>query len=154
MIFNTLQVVDSKLGVMTPSGEFWHRYNYDGYGETRTGDPWNVSQPNTFQTIGRIWPVLAGERGEYDLDVGNATGARALLLTMAKVGNSSYLLPEQVWDNNPPSGQPGFTSGKGTFSATPLLWSQAQFIRLAWDIAAGHLTEMPLVVACRYVSCS
>ncbi len=154
VILNTLQVVDSNLGVMTPSGEFWHRYNYDGYGETRTGGPWNVSQPNTFQTIGRIWPVLAGEKGEYNLDVGNTAGARALLLTMARAGNIGYLLPEQVWDNNPPSGQSGFTSGKGTFSATPLLWSQAQFIRLAWDIAAGHLTEMPLVVACRYVGCS
>lgn len=152
-ILNTLSVVDQQLGVITPSGEFWHRYNFDGYGETRTGAPWGVTQPNTFQTLGRIWPVLAGERGEYDLTVGNTSAARAALQTMANAGNDGYLLPEQVWDNEPPAGQAGFLSGKGTFSATPLLWSHAQFIRLAWDVEAGHVTEQPQVVACRYVAC-
>ena len=28
-------VVDRELGVDTPNGQFWHRYNHDGYGETR-----------------------------------------------------------------------------------------------------------------------
>jgi glucoamylase len=41
------------------------------------------------------------------------------------------MLPEQVWDDNPPSGQPGFEPGTGTFSSTPLAWSHAQFVRLA-----------------------
>jgi len=152
-ILNTLSVVDQQLGVVTPSGEFWHRYNLDGYGETRTGAPWGVTQPNTFQTLGRMWPVLAGERGEYDLTVGNTSAARAALRTMTNAGNDGYLLPEQVWDNEPPSGQAGFPWGKGTFSATPLLWSHAQFIRLAWDIEAGRVMEQPQVVACRYVGC-
>jgi glucoamylase len=77
-VLNTLPVVDNQLGVMTPSGEFWHRYNFDGYGETRTGGPWTISQPNTFQTLGRVWPIFAGERGEYELAADDAVGARAL----------------------------------------------------------------------------
>jgi glucoamylase len=153
-VLNTLSVVDKQLGVVTPSGEFWHRYNFDGYGETRTGGPWGISQPDTFQTLGRIWPVLAGERGEYELSVGNTAAAYAALLALARAGNAGFLLPEQVWDNQPPAGQPGFPSGKGTFSATPLNWSHAQFIRLAWDIQAGRITEQPRVVACRYVECA
>lgn len=153
-VLNTLPIVDKLLGVVTPNGEFWHRYNFDGYGETRTGGPWHVTQPNTFQTLGRIWPVLAGERGEYELAAGDPSAARVALLSMALAGNDGYLISEQVWDNQPPSGQPGFQPGEGTFSATPLEWSQAQFIRLAWDIQVGRIAEQPMIVACRYMGCS
>jgi glucoamylase len=61
------------------------------------------------------------------------------------------LLSEQVWDNQPPAGQPGFASGAGTTSATPLAWTHAQFIRLAFDLAAGRLVEQPSIVAERYL---
>jgi glucoamylase len=60
------------------------------------------------------------------------------------------MLPEQVWDQNPPSGQPGFEPGTPTLSATPLAWTHAQYIRLAWDLEAGAVTERPEVVAQRY----
>ena len=36
-ITNTLSVVDSELQVNTPEGPIWHRYNFDGYGETSSG---------------------------------------------------------------------------------------------------------------------
>jgi glucoamylase len=60
------------------------------------------------------------------------------------------MLPEQVWDENPPSGAPGFTPGTGTGSATSLAWTHAQFVRLAWSIDAGEPVERPRVVSCRY----
>jgi len=60
------------------------------------------------------------------------------------------MIPEQVWDENPPSGRPGFRRGEGTFSATPLAWSHAQFIRLAQSIDAGRPVELPRIVARRY----
>jgi glucoamylase len=136
---------------MTPNGMFWHRYNGDGYGEQATGAPWDIGFPSGSQTtIGRIWPIFAGERGEYELAAGKPATAR--LAAMAAAGNDGYLLPEQVWDNNPPSGSPGFPSGEGTFSATPLAWSHAQFIRLAWSIQAGRPVERPAIVACRYTA--
>jgi glucoamylase len=71
---------------------------------------------------------------------------------MARAANdTTFLLPEQVWDHQPPAdGNPQFRPGEPTFSATPLAWSHAQFIRLAWSIDAGRPVETPVIVACRY----
>ncbi|MBV9997691.1 MAG: glucoamylase [Verrucomicrobia bacterium] len=153
IILNSLQVVDAQLGTVTPNGIFWHRYNFDGYGETDTGAPWNVNPPDTFITHGRLWPIFAGERGEYDLAAYNLFGAEGHLIAIARTANEGYMLPEQVWDDRSPSGQPGFVPGAGTTSATPLAWTHAQFIRLAWDIAAGRVAEQPAIVAERYLHC-
>jgi glucoamylase len=151
-ILSTLPVVDQHLEVATPNGSFWHRFDFDGYGETRDGGPWRITDPGDDLTLGRAWPIFAGERGEYELAAGQAAPARGRLDTMARSGNQSLLLPEQVWDGRPPTGQSArFQPGEGTFSATPLIWSHAQFLRLAWSIEAGHPVEQPAVVACRYV---
>jgi glucoamylase len=70
---------------------------------------------------------------------------------MAAASNDGHMLPEQVWAPDfPPAGQPGFPLGEGTFSATPLAWSHAQYVRLAWSIAAGRPVERPSIVAARY----
>jgi glucoamylase len=148
-ILNTIGVVDRQLSTVTPNGRFWHRYTDDGYGEQRNGDPWEINQPPGSQTtIGRTWPIFAGERGEYELAAGHSAAPE--LASIAAVANDGGMLPEQVWDQNPPSGQPGFAPGTPTFSATPLAWTHAQFIRLAWSIEAGHPVEQPAIVACRY----
>jgi glucoamylase len=52
-----------------------------------------------------------------------------------------------VWDGRPPESEP---VGEGTRSATPLAWTHAQFIRLAWSIARGRPVERPCIVAQRY----
>ena len=151
VIINSLKVVDAQLATTTPNGTFWHRYNFDGYGETEKGKPWGVNPADSFITHGRLWVIFAGERGEYDLAADNLFGAEAHLVAMSRTANDGDLLPEQVWDRQPPAGQPGFASGTGTTSATPLAWTHAQFIRLAFDIAAGRLLEQPEVVARRYL---
>jgi glucoamylase len=149
-IRSTLPVVDQHLAVDTPGGRFWHRFDFDGYGETRDGGPWRITDPGADLTLGRAWPIFAGERGEYELAAG--WGAQRFLDTMASTANAGLLLPEQVWDGRPPTDQePRFALGQGTFSATPLAWSHAQFVRLARSIDAGHPVEQPSVVACRYV---
>ena len=61
------------------------------------------------------------------------------------------MLPEQVWDDFPPSGKGGFPVGEGTYSATPLAWTHAQFVRLARSIQAGRPGEQPSIVAERYL---
>jgi glucoamylase len=148
-ILNSIAVIDEKLAVDTPSGRFWHRFVFDGYGETKTGAPWDIGFPPGSQTtLGRAWPIFAGERGEYNLAAGATAGAQ--LAAMAGAANEGGLMPEQVWDDQPPSGSPGFPPGEGTLSATPLAWSHAQFVRLAWSIDAGRPVEQPSVVACRY----
>jgi len=150
-IVNSVRVVDRQLSYDTARGRFWHRASFDGYGETATGDPWILGAPaDSFITHGRGWPLLNGERGEYELAAGRDTAAQAQLATMARAANSGYLLPEQVWDNQSPAGQPGFIPGTPTFSATPLAWTHAQYIRLGWDVAAGSVLEQPAVVAARY----
>jgi glucoamylase len=148
-ILNSIAVADDRLAVDTPNGRFWHRFDFDGYGEQRNGAPWDSFPPDSLATLGRAWPIFAGERGEYELAAG-AT-ATAQLAAMAGAANDGYMIPEQVWDDQPPSGQPGFPPGEGTLSATPLAWSHAQFVRLAWSITAGHPVEQPTIVACRYV---
>ena len=151
VIINTIKVVDTQLSVTTAAGKFWHRYTDDGYGETASGAPWTLTPPDSGATHGRVWPIFAGERGEYEIAAHNLNGAQANLVAMANTANGADLLSEQVWDNEPPSGQPGFASGSGTTSATPLAWAHAQFIRLAFDLAAGRLVEQPAIVADRYI---
>jgi hypothetical protein len=92
------------------------------------------------------------ERGEYQLAA--RSDAQNYLDTIARsADNASWLLPEQVWDHQPPAGTgPDFQPGEPTFSATPLAWTHAQFIRLAWSIDNGAPVETPQQVACRYSS--
>ncbi len=138
-ITNSLKVVDANIKVTTPAGDVWYRYNHDGYGETADGRPY------TGQGIGRLWPVLTGERGEYAIATGQlGTG---YLRTMAATANAGGQIPEQVWDR---ASANGFTFGKGTGSATPLAWAQGQFVRLAVSLSAGRNVETPSVVAQRY----
>jgi glucoamylase len=152
-IINSMKVVDEQLGVQTDRGFFWHRAAFDGYGEFRDGSGWDFGQePDSRTTIGRAWPLLNGERGETLIAAGDLAGAGTQLQTLANAAGPGDMLPEQVWDQNPPAGQPGFAPGTPTFSATPLAWTHAQFIRLAWDLQAGKVTEQPEVVAARYAS--
>ena len=145
VILNSLAVGDAQLRVRTPNGPVWYRFTNDGYGETATGADWNIFPTAARQTFGRLWPLLTGERGEYALIAGRS--AMPHLRTIARTANDGLLLPEQVWDGRPPTSEP---AGEGTRSATPLAWTHAQYIRLAWSIARGRPVERPCVVAVRY----
>jgi glucoamylase len=148
-IVNTLAVVDRELGTQIPAGRLWHRFTSDGYGEQANGGPWNVNwpTPEPTRTYGRLWPIFAGERGEYDLLAGDPASARTRLATIAATANSGLMLPEQVWDTR----SPNLPAGTGTTSATPLAWTHAQYVRLAWSIDAGAPVERPSVMVCRYL---
>ncbi len=149
-VLSSLPVVDRELRYQTANGPFWHRASFDGYGEKRDGSQWEPVPPGSGLTVGRGWPLLSGERGEYTLAARQA--AQRYLDTMARAANdTTFLLAEQVWDHQPPAdGNPQFRPGENTFSATPLAWSHAQFVRLAASIDAGRPVETPTVVACRY----
>ena len=147
---NTLEVVDADLKVTTPNGPFWHRFSFDGYGETRDGGEWGITEPDTGTTLGRGWPLLTGERGEYAVTAGR-DGSR-YLRTMAAATGGSDLLAEQVWDGRPPTGRPCCRAGEGTRSATPLTWSHSGLIRLAWTIEDGVPVDQQPIVADRYAN--
>jgi glucoamylase len=138
VVLNSLQVGDAKLRADTANGPVWHRFSFDGYGETDAGDDWNIFPTAAGQTHGRAWPLLTGERGEYELLAGRR--ADAYLATIARTANDGLMLPEQVWED----------TGAGTRSATPLAWTHAQYVRLAWSIQAGTPIERPSIVAERY----
>src|ERR1035441_2557782 len=90
-----------------------HRYNFDGYGETSSGGDY------TGTGTGNPWPVLSGERGEYDVADGNSSGAQSMLQTMAGAANTGYQISEQVWGGS--TGTGGFTFGQADNSSTPLM---------------------------------
>jgi glucoamylase len=147
---STLPVIDRELRYSTPNGPFWRRASFDGYGEKRDGSQWEPVPTGSGLTLGRGWPLLTGERGEYVLARGR--NAQGYLNTMARsADDSTFFMAEQVWDQRAPADDDASRRpGENTQSATPLVWTHAQFLRLARSIDAGRPVETPRVVACRY----
>ena len=143
-IVNSLAVVDKLLKVQTPNGAAWYRYNHDAYGETDDGGNYDGRTGR-----GRLWTLLTGERGEYELARGNRLGAQKHLDAMMGFANEGMMIPEQIWDRDE-TPRPELRFGEGMGSATPLAWSMAQFVRLAINLQIGHNSETPTVVAARY----
>ncbi|HYT27300.1 MAG TPA: glucodextranase DOMON-like domain-containing protein, partial [Actinomycetota bacterium] len=111
---------------------------------------------------GHLWPVLAGERAEHHVALGDRRTAAQLADAMRRFASGFGLVPEQGWENPDlpasPFGTPpevasiGFANGKPAGSASPLTWSAAQYVRLVRDLAAGLLLEQPANTVRRYVS--
>jgi hypothetical protein len=137
----------------TPSGPGFHRYgtrfesvngrdvaitgSTDGYGDCYapapmhcplTGRPWIP----WFTGTGHVWPLLNGERGEQDWEDPG--------------------VPPSPHGSDPTTASIGFTDGKPAGSAGEITWAQAQFVRLAQDIAQNRITDQPSAVRGRYVS--
>jgi glucoamylase len=145
LIVRSLAIVDRLIKVETPGGPAWYRYNHDAYGERTDGGNYDGRTG-----VGRLWTLLTGERGEYDVARGDLAAARKQLDAMMAFANDGRLIPEQVWDRNE-SPRPELRFGEGTGSATPLAWSMAQFIRLAINIKQGHNVETPTLASARYL---
>jgi glucoamylase len=146
LIVRSLAVVDKLIKVETPLGAAWYRYNRDAYGERPNGKSYDGKNGE-----GRLWTLLTGERGEYELARSDKTRARNHLDAMVAFANEGLMIPEQVWDRSE-SSSASFRFGSGTGAATPLAWSMAQFIRLAMNIKAGRNLETPRIVAARYLN--
>lgn len=145
LILKSLEIVDRLIKVETPNGAAWYRYNHDAYGERADGGNYD-GRTGT----GRLWTLLTGERGEFEIARGEIGSARVRLDAMMRFANDGGMIAEQLWDRrDAPDAR--FRFGEGTGSATPLAWSMAQFIRLAVNIKEGRNTEMPAVVASRYL---
>jgi glucoamylase len=143
-ILSSLKAIDSTIKQTIPGkGEGFFRYNHDGYGETATGADY------TGAGIGRLWPIFTGERGHFAITSGEK--ADPYLATMRAFANSSYMIPEQVWDNNAP---PGDSPGTPTKSMTPLSWSMAEYITLLASSYSGEVMDLPAIVKERYATSS
>jgi len=172
-IQSSLTVVDDTIERQTPNGPGFFRYGTsstqddDGYGDCEPasatscsviGAPWAPTGTGS----GGLWPVLSGERGEYDVASGQSGAADTLLTAMRNMTSGQGLEPEQVWDapalpaspfgSDPATASIGFQPGVPDGSASPLTWAQAQYARLALDISAGRDLETPGIVTRRYVT--
>ncbi|MFX4301887.1 glucodextranase DOMON-like domain-containing protein [Alicyclobacillus tolerans] len=152
-IVQSLNVIDQKLIYHSPSGPLWRRYNGDGYGEYEDGRPYDGAGK------GRPWPLLCGERGEYEIawlssqrrhSPPNFYTPMKLLRVMENSANEGNLIPEQIWDQDELPLR-GLRRNAGTGSATPLIWAMAQYLRLAVCIEEERVVEMPEAVKKRYI---
>jgi glucoamylase len=143
-ITDTVKVIDALLRVETPRGPAWHRYNDDGYGEHADGAPFDGTG------IGRIWPLLVGERAHYELAAGRRDAAVRLLAAMESLAGEGGLLPEQIWDS-PDIPARELYCGRPSGSAMPLVWAHAEYVKLRRSLAEGRVFDMPAVAAKRYL---
>ncbi len=143
LVVDSVRVIDRVLKVDTPYGPVWRRYNHDGYGQRDDGGPYQG------WGVGRAWPLLTGERGQYELALGNDPGP--YLKTMEGLATSTGLLTEQVWDG---PDQPGLhlERGRPTEAAMPLAWAHAEYVNLLRSAADRKVYDLQPVVAARYLA--
>jgi glucan 1,4-alpha-glucosidase len=157
-VVRSLEVVDATIRRSTDRGDGFFRYNGDGYGDgLADGHPWAPTDKGN----GHLWPLLAGERGEYELDTGDVTAALRRVDAMRSMTSGVGLIPEQAWEapnlarspfgTDPTIASIGFVNGRPAGSASPLTWSASQYVRLLADIGAARVTERPANTVRRYV---
>jgi glucoamylase len=139
----------------------WRRYGNDGYGE-RTSDGGAYIGGDTMQR-GRVWPLLTGERGHYELERAKANGNGSIsqgdlnalkdtyVRGMECFANDGLLLPEQVWDGIGSNTTYGFETGEGTNGATPLAWTHAEYVKLVKSLTDRNTWDSYSIVRDRYV---
>lgn len=140
-VTGTLRLVDAHLRSDTPASLAWYRYTDDGYGEHEDGAGFDGAGR------GRLWPLLTGERGHYELCKGN--DALPYLRAMATTATRGGMIPEQIWDADDIPARL-LRRGKPTGGATPLAWAHAEFVQLAMSHGLGHPADRPSAVWRRY----
>jgi glucoamylase len=157
-LVRSLAVVDATIKRSTASGDGFLRYNGDGYGDgSADGHPWAPSNKGN----GHVWPVLGGERGQWELSQGNTGAAVARLQAMAAMSSGVGLIGEQAWEvpslarspfgTDPTVASIGFVNGKPAGSASALTWSAAGFVRLMTNLGADSELDRPVYTYDRYV---
>lgn len=139
----TAKVVDATLKYETTTGPVWKRSTKDGYGEKADGAPFKKTG------VGRGWPLLAGERGHYEIAAGNHDYALELLKTMARQTSECGMIPEQVWDA-PDIPKRFLFNGHPAGSGMPLVWAHAEYIKLLRSLHSGSVWDLPPQPVQRY----
>ena len=143
-ILETVKLIDSLLKVETPEGPIWHRYNGDGYGEHDDGEPFDGTG------IGRVWPLLTGERAHFELAAGRVTEAQRHKTALESFAGAEGLLPEQIWDA-PDMPDRELFFGRPSGSAMPLVWAHAEYLKLLRSLHDGRVFDMPPQSVQRYL---
>jgi glucoamylase len=144
IIVNSVKVIDAILRKDFPGGPAYLRYNNDGYGQKANGDLYDGTG------LGHPWPLLAGERGHYEMAAGG--NAMPYVKALESFAGTRGLLPEQIWElpdlntANPPLKQGGATG-----SSMPLAWAHAEYLKLARSVGDGKVFDQLAPVANRYL---
>src|ERR1700735_3136042 len=135
-ILNTVKAIDAGLRRELTAGAEWYRDSDDGYGEHADGAPFDGAG------IGRLWPLLTGERAHYELAAGHPEEARRLPAALEAFASTGGLVPEQIWDNEDiPERE--LSLGRPSGSAMPLVWAHAEHVKLLRSIRDGAIFDMP-----------
>ncbi|MDQ6919700.1 MAG: glycoside hydrolase family 15 protein, partial [Candidatus Dormibacteraeota bacterium] len=141
-IRSSIAQVDRQLLWIGPGGPAWRRYVGDTYGEPTDGSAWGPGG------VGRPWPLLAGERAQYEFLAGGDR-VSGLARTYETFAGPGLMLPEQVWDGKAIS-QRGLLPGMATNSAAPLGWAHAEYLKLLSTIANQRCGDLLPHVQQRY----
>ncbi|HEY3860607.1 MAG TPA: glycoside hydrolase family 15 protein [Verrucomicrobiae bacterium] len=121
VVLSSLAVIDRVLRRELPQGPCWRRYNHDGYGQKADGGAFDGAG------VGRSWPILAGERGHYELAAGR--DPMPSIRAIENFANAGHMISEQLWDDpDLPDGR--MKLGQPTGAAMPLCWSHAEYVSL------------------------
>lgn len=143
-IRDTVKAIDAVLKVNLPAGPGWRRHRCDQYGEYPDGRPHDAEGG-----VGRVWPLLAGERGHYELAAGRPHEAEHMLRLMEAAATDTGLIPEQIWDA-PDIPERGLFLGRPTGSACPLAWAHAEYLKLTRSLRDGAIFDQPPNTVERY----
>jgi glucoamylase len=144
-MLNTVKVIDALLKTELPYGPGWHRYNDDGYGEHEDGSPFDGTG------VGRVWPLMTGERAHYELAAGHLDEAARLLHVLEASAGAGRMLSEQVWDTADIPEQELFF-GRPSGSAMPLVWAHAEYVKLLRSLRDGRVFDTPPQTVQRYIT--
>jgi glucoamylase len=121
IVRDSIEVIDRVIKHDLPQGPGWRRYNHDGYGQKDDGSAFDGTG------VGRCWPILAGERGHYELAAGR--DPKPFIKMIEDFSNQGGMLTEQVWDGDDlPHAR--MKRGCPTGAAMPLCWSHAEYVSL------------------------
>lgn len=143
-ILDTVKIIDALLKVETPQGPIWHRYNGDGYGEHEDGEPFDGTG------VGRVWPLLTGERAHFELAANRGGEAQRLLSALESFAGAEGLIPEQIWDA-PDLPERELYFGRPSGSAMPLVWAHAEYLKLLRSLHDGRIFDLPPQTVQRYL---
>ena len=147
LVLASVRVMDKVLRVETPRGVCFLRYNGDGYGQRDDGTPYH-----DHWGVGRAWPLLGGERGHYEVALGQENGGdpQPYIWSMEGFASKTSLLPEQIWPLEDLPSQ-HLEKGRATGSARPLAWAHAEYIKLLRSLRDGQIFDSVPSASERYV---
>ena len=130
------------------AGRIWHRFTFDGYGETADGGDWDIF-PTAGAPDARARVAAARRASAASTSCSPAATPRRTCGRSPSTANDGLMLPEQVWDGRAPDAgrarRRGHALGARRWRGRTRSSSGSR-----GRSHAGEPIERPAIVACRY----